>query len=344
LDAAYAPAYFELFYYWYFRDVNKAAPYLDSYIANTDQGPEAEYLKTDFLYASGKFAEAKEKALGLITQQGDKAAPRMYKLVAYVCDTLQDMACASKYMTDYFAKQDPDDVVPADYVELAMINSKTPGSEAQAFTNFQKAVDADTSKEGKVKTINQAAALAKKMGDRKQEANWLGVAYTIDPNPSQTDLYNWGMANYQAGAYASADSIFCNVYQTKYPDQIYGYLWCARTKTAKDTTMASEDIVPAYEKLVEMSMKLDSGKYKAQAIQALVTLTTISNDVKKDSKTALSYIDRILQLDPANEFAVKAKPILQKAINRPAQQSTPAKKTGSATTKPAAAKAGAGKK
>jgi tetratricopeptide (TPR) repeat protein len=344
LDPTYAPAYFELFYYWYFRDVNKAAPYLDSYIAKTDQGPEAEYLKTDFLYASGKFAEAKEKALGLITQQGDKAAPRMYKLVAYVCDTLKDIPCATKYMTDYFAKQDPADVVPADYVELAMINSKTPGSEAQAFTNFQKAVDADTSREGKIKTINQAAALAKKMGDRKQEANWLGVAFSIDPNPSQTDLYNWGMANYQAGAYDAADSIFCNLYQTKYPDQIYGYLWCARTKTAKDTTMQAEDIVPAYEKLAEMAMKLDSGKYKTQAVQALVTLTTISNDVKKDSKTALAYIDRILEIDPANEFAVKARPILQKAINKPAQQSSPAKKSTSTTTKPATAKEGAGKK
>ncbi|MGO8056025.1 hypothetical protein, partial [Rhizobium leguminosarum] len=72
LDPAYAPSYFELFYYWYFRDVNKAAVYLDSYVANADQGPNVEYLKTDFLYASGKFGEAKEKAKSLITQYGDK--------------------------------------------------------------------------------------------------------------------------------------------------------------------------------------------------------------------------------------------------------------------------------
>jgi Putative Zn-dependent protease, contains TPR repeats len=337
LDPAYAPAYYELFYYWYFRDVNKAAPYLDSYIANSDQGPEAEYLKTDFLYASGKFAEAKEKALGLISQQGDKVAPRMFKLVAYVCDTLADMDCANQYIKDYFAKQNPDDILPADYVELAMINSKTPGSEAEAFTNLQKAVDADTSKEGKLKIISQAAALAKKMGDRHQEANWLGIAYQLDPNPSQTDLYNWGYAHYQAGDYEQADSIFCNVYQEKYPDQIYGYLWCARTKTAKDTTMQSEDIIPAYEKLAEMALKVDSGKYKSQAVQALITLTTIANDVKKDSKTALAYIDRILEIDPANEFATKAKPILEKALNRAAQQKS------SSSTKSSTQKQGSGK-
>ena len=54
LDPMYAPAYYELFYYWYFRDVNKAAGYLDKYIANADPGPEVEYLKTDFLYASSE--------------------------------------------------------------------------------------------------------------------------------------------------------------------------------------------------------------------------------------------------------------------------------------------------
>lgn len=346
LDPAYAPTYYELFYYWYFRDVNKAAPYLESFIANTDQGPDAEYLKTDFLWSSGKFAEAKEKAMALISQQGAKVAPRMYKLVAYVCDTLKDIACANKYMTDYFAKQPAEEVVPADYIEMAMINSKTHGQEAQAFTNFQKAVQIDTSAESKVKTINQAAALAKKMGNRKEEARWLGIGYGVDPNPSQTDLYNWGFANYQAGDYVAADSIFCNLYQTKYPDQIYGYLWCAKTKLAKDTTMRSEDIVPAHEKLVEMSMKLDSGKYKSQAVQALITLTTISNDVKKDSKKALTYIERILQIDPSNAFALQVKPILQKAISRPATSpSTAPKRSGSSSTstKATASKEGSGK-
>ncbi len=41
---------------------------LDKYIGwVTDPGPEVEYLKTDFLYASSKFADAKAKALGLIS-------------------------------------------------------------------------------------------------------------------------------------------------------------------------------------------------------------------------------------------------------------------------------------
>jgi len=334
LDPAYAPTYFELFYYWYFRDVNKAAPYLESYIANSDQGPDVEYLKTDFLFASGKFAEAKDKAVGLIGQYGDKVAPRMYKQVAYACDTLKDLACANKYMADYFAKQSPDEVVSADFEELANLNAQTAGSEAQAFVNLQKAVDKDTVVDNKIKYINKAAALAKKMGDRKQEANWLGVAYNLKANPTQTDMYNWGMAHYQAANYTTADSIFCNLYQSKFPDQIYGYLWCARAIQAEDTTMQSPKFAPAWEKLGEMAMKLDSVKYKSQAISAWAALTSYYNDVKKDSKAALGYVDRILSVDPANAFANQVKPILQKASSKPAPSSSPAqpKKSGGSSS------------
>jgi tetratricopeptide (TPR) repeat protein len=341
-DPAYAPTYFELFYYWYFKDVNKAAPYLEKFATNSDQGADVEYLKTDFLFASGKFAEAKDKALSLITQFGDKVAPRMYKMVAYACDTLKDMNCANKYMTDYFAKQDPDDVVSADYEELANINAQTPGSEAQAFVNLQKAVEKDTVAENKIKYIGKAAALAKKQGDRKQEANWLGIAYGLKKEPTQTDLYNWGMANYQAADYAQADSIFCNLYQTKYPDQIYGYLWCARTIQASDTTMQSPKFAPAQEKLAEMALKLDSVKFKSQATGAYAALTSYYNDVKKDSKTALSYVEKILAIDPANTFANQVKPILQKQVNKSASPAPAPKKTGSSTG--STSKSGAAKK
>lgn len=336
-DPAYAPTYFELFYYWYFKDVNKAAPYLEKFAANSDQGADVEYLKTDFLYASGKFGEAKDKALGLISQFGDKVAPRMYKMVAYACDTLKDMSCANKYMADYFAKQSPDDIVSADYEELANINLQTPGSEAQAFVNLQKAVEKDTVVENKIKYISKAAALAKKQGDRKQEANWLGIAYGMKKEPSQTDLYNWGMANYQAANYATADSIFCGLYQTKYPDQIFGYLWCARTIQAWDTAMVTPKFAPAQEKLAEMAMKLDSVKFKTQATGAYAALTSYYNDVKKDSKTALDYVEKILAIDPANPFANQVKPILQKQVNKPASPAPAPKKSGTTGTKPGAA-------
>jgi tetratricopeptide (TPR) repeat protein len=331
LDPAYKPAYFELFYYYYFRDVNKAAGYLDKFIANTDPGPEVEYLKTDFLYASAKFKEARDKAQSLVTQFGDQVNPRMYRLIAYTSDTLGDMQVAKQAMTTFLAKHGEEPVLPADYAELANINSKIAGSEAEAFANLQTAVEMDTVVENKVKYIQKGAALAKKQGNRKEEANWLGVAYKTEKEPNQNDLYNWGYANYQAAEYKTADSIFCGLYQSKYPNEIFGYLWCARSLQAQDTTMEKGLAVDAYKKLAEMSMQIDSTKFKNQAISSNFYLVSYYNDIKKDKATAITYLDRVLAIDPTNADAIRIKEILTKA-NKPAQpQGKPKPKTTSAT-------------
>ena len=212
---------------------------------------------------------------------------------------------------------------------------RLPGSEAEAFANYQTAIEKDTALENKIKYINQAAELAKKLGDRKQQANWLGVAYYMDKNPNQTDLYNYGYAHYQAGNYDSSVNLFCNVYETKYPNEIFGYLWCARSHEAKDTTKLSDSAVAAYEKLAQMSMQLDSAKYKGQAKNSLFKLATNANDFKKDQKAALAYIEQILVFDPEDPNALKIKEILVKAINKPAKPATttnppkkPSTKTG----------------
>jgi len=129
LDPAYAPAYFEIFYYYYYHwDPAKATDALNKYTANADPGPEVEYLNVDFLIASGKFPEAKTKAQGLITSLGDKVNPRMYKTIAYACDTLADVACAQQNIATYFQKQDTAAVSGGDYALQASIQSKAADS------------------------------------------------------------------------------------------------------------------------------------------------------------------------------------------------------------------------
>ena len=316
LDPAYAPTYFDLFYYWYFRDVNKAGGYLDKYIANSDQGPDVEYLKTDYLFASGKHAEAKTQAQNLINTLGGKASPRMYKLIAYVCDTLKDMACAKTYMTEYFAKQDPDEVLPADYEELANIYAKTPGSEQMAFENLQKAFQMDTAMENKIKYLQKAATLAKTLGNRAEEANWLAKSYYFKTNPNNRDLYDYAFAHYQAGNYDSAYKLF-SMYREKYPTEIFGFLWSARSMQAIDSTLEKGLAAAEYEKLAEAAKTIDSVKYKAQIVQAYGVLASYYNNVKKDKNTAIAYLQKILDVDPANNSAAEFIKILQKAPSRP---------------------------
>lgn len=315
LDPAYTPAYYELFYYYYYRDVNKAAPYLDKYIANADQGPEMEYLKTDFLFSSSKYGEAKTKAESLIAQYGDKVSPRMYRLVAFAADTLGDAPAAKKSMETFFTKANEDwPVQGSDYEELAKINSKIPGAEAEVFANLQKAMEIDTVLENKLKYIGKAAALAKAKGDRNQEATWLGIAYRMDPNPSQRDLYNYGFAHYQARNLDSTMAIF-KLYEEKYPNEIYGYLWSARAARDKDTTLEMGLAAAEYTQLLEAAKKLDSVKFKAQIIDAYGVLAGFQNNVKKEKDSAIYYLEKILELDPANKMALQFIEVLKKPRN-----------------------------
>jgi tetratricopeptide (TPR) repeat protein len=335
MDPAYAPAYYELFYYWYFRDVNKAAVYLDKYIANADPGPEVEYLKTDFLYASSKFAEAKDKALGLIKTQGDKVSPRMYKMVAYVCDTLGDASCAIQYMTTYFQKQNPGDVVPADYEERGHIESKQSDSTIMnsAFVDYEKAIQLDTLPDDKAKFLAEATALAKKLNNKRALADLAQITYFSKKNPINTDLYNWGISNYQAGNYKTADSIFCGIYEVKYPTEIYGYLWCARSKVAQDDSLGSNGYaVDAYIKLGEVARALDSTakaagspdsiKYKSQVVLSYSQLAGYYNNIKKDKESALVYLRKWQEIDPANPDVDK----FIRILTRPAPRLTPSAK------------------
>ena len=78
------------------------------------------------------------------------------------------------------------------------------------------------------------------------------------------------MANYSAGNYKTADSIFCGVYETRYPNEIFGYLWCAKSKQAQDDSSNSQGLaVAAYEKLAQFARSIpDSNKYKSQVVGA----------------------------------------------------------------------------
>ena len=347
LDPAYAPAYYELFYYYYTRDVNKAGEYLDKYIANTDQGPEVEYTKTDLLYSSSKFADAKTKALGLISSLGDKVAPRMYKMVAYCCDTLQDLACANQYINTYFQKQDTAAIIGGDYAERANIKSKATDTATKltAIADYKLAIQRDTVPEYKAKYIASAIDLAKRLGNKQASAELAYIVYTSKKNPVNTDLYNWGYANYSAGNYKTADSIFCGIYTSKYPTEIYGYLWCAKSTQAEDDSLNSQGLaVEPYKKLAEMARALDStqkaagaadsAKYKNTIINAYFFLASYYNDTKKDKSTAIYYMEQVLVIDPTNATAQKIVEQLKHPPTRPAAR--PA--TGTAKPKPATGK------
>ncbi|ULQ50792.1 tetratricopeptide repeat protein [Flavihumibacter fluvii] len=324
LDPNYAPSYFELYYYYFNRDINKAKDYYDKYLAVADATPANEYEKTAILFASRRYDEAISTANGFITKEGAAVDPRYYKLIAYSYDEKKDSINARKYIDEYFAKQKPDGFVPKDYEFRAQTLAKFPGNETAALASYDQAIALDTALDSRVELIANAAALAKKSGNRSAEAKYLGQAYALKKSPNNVDLYNWGFSNYQAGQYTTADSIF-TAYAEKYPNEIFGYLWRARSNQAMDTAMTQGLAVPHYEKLAEMARSLDPVKYKGQAVSAYFYLVQYYNDIKKDKATAVKYCEKVLEVDPSNPDAARIKDIL----NKPAKKTAPSPSPGS---------------
>ncbi len=330
LDPNYAPAYYELYYYYYFHgDVDKSITYFDKYLTVTDPKPSDEYDKIGNDYAAKKYAQAISKSQAKLSSEGAAADPRYYRLLAYSYNDTGDSVNAKKSLDDFFAKQKPDGFVPMDYSFRAELLARFPGNEQEALDAYSKAVAADTTYEGKIDLLNKGAALAKRVGKRDNEAGFLLQLYNLRKTPTNTDLYNLGQAYYQAKNYASADSIYCGVYETKYPTEIIGFLWCARSKRAQDDSVNSAGLaIDAYKTLIDKAKQLDSVKYKAQILQAYFTLIPYYNDIKKDKETALMYINKGLETDPANADLARFKEILSRPVKQaPAKQ--PAKpKTG----------------
>ncbi|HLK29417.1 MAG TPA: hypothetical protein VKT28_12620 [Puia sp.] len=329
MDPSYGPAYYELFYYWYFHsDVNKAIGYWDKYFAVTDPKPSDEYDRISFLYAAKKYQDCISQSQAKISSLGDKADPRYYKLIAYCYGDQSDSVNAKNYWDQYFTKQKPEDFLPMDYSVYGEVLTKFPGNEEKATDIFKQAIAHDTVKDEQLDLAKKAATVSKSAGLKKGYAYWQGVIYGMKKDPSNADLYNWGIANYQAGEYKTSDSIFCGAYESKYPNEIFGYLWCMRSKRAQDDSISSGGLaVDASEKLAQFARSSpDSAKYKSQTIEAYFYLAGYSNDIKKDKQAALGYINKILEVDPTNATALQFQKILTAPPPRqPAQRPRGAK-------------------
>jgi tetratricopeptide (TPR) repeat protein len=319
LDPSYAPGYYQLFTYWFPRDIDKSAGYFDKFLAVSDKTPENEYNRVSIIWGRKKYADAITAAQQDLSTLGAAADPRYYKLIAYAYNDQGDSVNAKSFVEQYFAKQKPENLLPKDFTLLAQILSHFPGNDSLVLLNYQMALDKDTVYENKLDILKEALDNAKKTGNKPAIAYWLGKYYVTDKVPNNSDLYKWGIANYQAGNFKLSDSIFCGVYESKFPTEIFGFLWCARSKLAQDDSLNSGGLaVDAYEKLAQQGRSLDSVKFKNQVVEAYSYLASYSNNVKKDKPAAIGYLQKILEVDPTNADAPRFIEALKKPAPKPA--------------------------
>ncbi|MFT3748265.1 MAG: tetratricopeptide repeat protein [Agriterribacter sp.] len=325
IDPAYAPAYYDMYSYWYSRDVNKARDYFAKYKANTDFTPSVEAEEISLVYASGDFKGAIAKADEKLQKDGDKADVKLYRTKAYAYDKLGDSVNALQNMETFLAKASPDIILPDNYVKMAEISAKFPDKVAQADEYFNKVINMDTVVANKINYAKAASDMYKKLNDRAKSAEWLTKILTYKPDYGKTELFYAGFENFYGEKYATADSI-ATLYKTKFPDDVQGYYLAFRSKWSADTAALASGIpsvapVEDAKKLIELA-ETDKQKYKQSLLVAYGFMAGYYANNLKDYPAAVTYLDKILEVDPGNADAQANKEVLQKAINKPQQKST----------------------
>lgn len=314
-DPTFAPALYDMYVYYYSRDVKKATEMFNKYKVHADQGPALDYEEASLQFASGDFQNAIVKADNLLKSQGDKADARLYRLKGYSHDKLGDSVQALAQIETFFQKAGADQINPDNFVVAAYNAAKLKTDLSKVDYYFTKAIEADTTISNKVDYTRKAADFFKKSGNTVKSAEWLTKVLSINPKISKVDLYNAGFENFKATLYGRADSIF-TVYKTNFPTEVYGHYWSFRSLSVVDSTMEQGLAIPDCEKFISIA-ETDKVKNKSTLITAYGYLASYSANIKKDLAGAGAFLDKIIDIDPNNQDAIKNRDIIQKALVAP---------------------------
>ncbi len=133
-DPAFTPALYDLYVFYFSRDVNKATQYFNEYKKYAEPGPALDYEEASLQFAAGDFKNAIVKADNLLQTQGANADTRLYRLKAYSFDKLGDSVQALANMETFFEKAKADQINPDNYVIAAMNAAKTKADPAKVDT------------------------------------------------------------------------------------------------------------------------------------------------------------------------------------------------------------------
>jgi tetratricopeptide (TPR) repeat protein len=232
--------------------------------------------------------------------------------LAYSYEGLKDTAKAISNMQQYLSSEADSNIIAKDYEALAAwFGANTDSS----MKYYSKAVDLVKDSAARYAYFKKLAGMAATAKDFGAQAHWLGKYNTGNDRATNVDLFNWGLAYYRAGDYPMADSVF-GVYTTKYPEQGFGYYWRARSNVAIDTSMERGLAIPYYQKLIELISKdTSNATNKKWLVEAYAYLAAYETNVKKDFQQAITYFEKLLQVDPDNADAKKYVDILEKRVS-----------------------------
>jgi len=316
IDPAFPPVYLDNYNYYSNRDVALAKDNIEKYLQYADKDCNNDYFYADYLFRAAKFQESIAKAKELENSDCKMRVPVLY---AYNYDKLKDSLQARANIEKFLATATPEKIFQSDYDIAAKILSGFPGSETQAISYIDKALEMETSKNDQLQYFSQKADLYEKAKMYSQQITALQKIVELKGSTSEFDYYRLSNAAQLAKNYALGLEI-AKKYLAAFPDK--------------------SQPVSFYRK---SAIGLDPDTTKGLAIQPLLDLNAeLEKDVEKNRKTlfgndyymllyyadkvkdyakAIEVLDKMLVLYPnegeENKFITEQKNFMQKALANP---------------------------
>jgi tetratricopeptide (TPR) repeat protein len=306
-DPNFSAGYYELFYYYFYRQqYADAEKELQKYInSKGEKEIEDEYLYAQLCWAKKDWACAVTKAESVVTALGENTKPKVYRLLADSYNEKGDYTSAKRYSDLFLARKNPDDLGLYDFELRAKILDKTGGTDDEILNTYMQAVTVDTPVSYKVDLMRKGVTFFKDAKKREQEAILLEKIVEIRPKPSTiNDLFDLGVAYYFGGNYSRSREVFQTV-MTQFPDQVYGYEWSYNSAVAVDTVKKDSIAVPDALNLLAFAEK-DTVKYKKQYISSVRFLAAYYINEAKDVDKSLEYFRKWLAADVDNREAIQS--------------------------------------
>lgn len=328
IDPKFAPAYYDLYYYYLYRQkYDEADGFAKKFIENSDADVQTNYLRAQTLWAKKDYDGSISILKDIIAKTGDKTNAKTYKLLAYDYVDKGDTATAKNYIDQYFTQANDEEIIAPDWILKGAIYGTLTKDDNVVLQSIEKALSLDTVYNSKWDLLQGSYDDAKAKGNKCLQGAIALLMYKTRKVPYQFDLFTSGQSYYSCGSYQKADSVF-RIYNANYADSIYGWFWLGRTNLAMDTTLSVEpylsNMVDAFKKTLDIAGTAKD-RYKTYGVQSSQFLAGIYNNTKKDRDSALYFVTKGLEIDPANQSLLGFQQALQR---KPA----PAKSSGKSSS------------
>jgi tetratricopeptide (TPR) repeat protein len=298
IDSTFAPAHREMgeIYFRAGQFKNAVGSYKKYLELNNDCSARIRYA--GFLYQAKDYDGSIKAANDALTCDPSNVYLYRYLAYGYFDSPTPNYPLGLENSNTFFAKAPADKIIPQDYEYHAKLLAKS-GKDSLAILDFKKALELQPDK---IELNGDIANEYIKM-KRYPEAIAAFKSKMNKSKPSVNDYFGLSRAYYYSKDFINADSSALHMINVD-TNQVYGYLWRAKSNVQLDPKNEKWLAKPFYEKYISKVKPEEVERSKKDLIDAYTYLGVYYIN-HKDNCTAKIQFKKVMELDSANANAKK---------------------------------------